>query len=62
MKKTNIKLSPSSWIVEQIRNLQPLKQLQLLDFASGEGRHCINLANSNKVITAIDKDYKKFYA
>ena len=59
MKKTNIKLNPSSWIVEQIINLQPLKKLQILDFASGEGRHCINLANSNRAITAIDKDYKK---
>ena len=59
MKKTNIKLNPSSWIVEQIRNLQPLKQLQVLDFASGEGRHCINLANSNRIMTAIDKDNKK---
>ena len=59
MKKTNIKLNPSSWIVEQIRNLQPLKQLQALDFASGEGRHCINLANSNIIMTAIDKDNKK---
>lgn len=59
MKKTNIKLNPSSWIVEQIRNLQPLKQLQVLDFASGEGRHCINLANSNRIMTAVDKDNKK---
>ena len=31
----------------------------MLDFASGEGRHCINLANSKRAITAIDKDYKK---
>ena len=31
----------------------------MLDFACGEGRHCINLANSNRAITAIDKDYKK---
>ena len=59
MKKTNIKLNPSGWIVEQIRNLQPLKQLQVLDFASGEGRHCINLANSNRIMTAVDKDNKK---
>ena len=59
MKKTNIKLNPSSWVIEQIRNLQPLKKLQVLDFASGEGRHCINLANSNRIMTAIDKDNKK---
>ena len=33
--------------------------MQILDFASGNGRHCINLANNNRAITAIDKDDKK---
>jgi len=59
MKKTKIKTQPSNWIIEQIRGIKSLKQLQVLDFASGEGRHCINLANSNRAITAIDKDYQK---
>lgn len=45
--------------MEQVTNIKSLKKLQVLDFASGEGRHCINLANSNRAITAIDKDYKK---
>ena len=59
MKKTNVKSYPSNWIIEQIKNIEPLKRLKILDFASGEGRHSINLAHKNRIITAIDKDHKK---
>ena len=51
---------PSKWIVEQIKNVNIVKKnIHVLDFASGYGRHSITLANQGKIITAIDKDEQK---
>ena len=53
------KIKPSSWIIEQVNSLQINSKIDILDFASGTGRHCINLANNRRIITAIDKDKNK---
>ena len=50
---------PTKWIIEQIKLIAPQKKIQILDFASGNGRNSIHLAEENKIITAIDKDSKK---
>ena len=49
----------SQWIFNQIQALNFKKKINLLDFASGNGRNCIPLSNKNIVITAIDKDQNK---
>ena len=49
----------SEWIYSQIQNLKILKKINLLDFASGNGRNSISLSNKNIIITAIDKDQEK---
>ena len=49
----------SEWIFRQIKSLNIEKKINLLDFASGNGRNCIPLSNSNIIVTAIDKDQKK---
>ena len=59
MGKTLLKLKPSSWIIKQVEIVQKGKKINILDFASGEGRHSIYLANNKRLITAIDKDRKK---
>tara|TARA_B100001093_G_scaffold382324_1_gene367880 strand:+ start:148 stop:687 length:540 start_codon:yes stop_codon:yes gene_type:complete len=57
-KSTRIK-EPTNWIIDQIKLIAPKRKIQILDFASGNGRNSINLAEKNKIITAIDKDSKK---
>lgn len=59
MKKTLLKLKPSPWIINQVEIVQKRKKINILDFASGGGRHSINLASNRRVITAIDKDRSK---
>lgn len=54
----NINLKPSLWIIDYISSLPENVGLKILDFASGSGRHSINLAR-NHFVTAIDKDLKK---
>ena len=49
----------SEWILNQINALKIKKKIKLLDFASGNGRNCIPLANKNIIVTAIDKDQEK---
>ena len=49
----------SEWIYSQIQNLKILKKINLLDFASGNGRNSISLSNENIIVTAIDKDQEK---
>ena len=49
----------SQWIFNQIQALNFKKKINLLDFASGNGRNCIPLSNKNIVVTAIDKDQNK---
>ena len=49
----------SEWIFNQIEALKIKKRINLLDFASGNGRNCIPLLNKNIVVTAIDKDQEK---
>ena len=57
--KSKINEQPTTWIIEQIRLLAPKRKIQILDFASGNGRNSINLAEKNRYITAIDKDITK---
>jgi 2-polyprenyl-3-methyl-5-hydroxy-6-metoxy-1,4-benzoquinol methylase len=59
LEKTLLKLKPSSWIIKQVEIVQKRKTINILDFASGGGRHSINLANNRRIITAIDKDRRK---
>ena len=49
----------SEWIFNQIESLKFKKKINLLDFASGNGRNCIPLSQKNIVVTAIDKDQEK---
>ena len=49
----------SKWIFNQIEALRIKKKINLLDFASGNGRNSIPLSNQNIFITAIDKDQNK---
>ena len=49
----------SKWIFNQIDALQIKKKINLLDFASGNGRNSIPLSNKNFIVTAIDKDQEK---
>ena len=49
----------SEWIFSQIQSLKIKRKINLLDFASGNGRNCIPLSKENIIVTAIDKDQKK---
>ena len=46
----------SEWIFNQIGSLKIKKKINLLDFASGNGRNCIPLSKKISLVTAIDKD------
>ena len=59
MLKLIINKQPTTWIIEQIKLLAPKRKIQILDFASGNGRNSIHLAGKNRSITAIDKDNMK---
>ena len=59
MEKNLLKLEPSPWIIKQVEIVQKRKKINILDFASGGGRHSISLANHRRFITAIDKDRSK---
>ena len=59
MLKLKINKQPTTWIIEQIKLLAPKRKIQILDFASGNGRNSIHLAEKNRNITAIDKDRMK---
>ena len=59
MLKLKINKQPTTWIIEQIKLLAPKRKIQILDFASGNGRNSIHLAEKNRNITAIDKDSMK---
>ena len=49
----------SKWIFSQIEALKIRKNINLLDFASGNGRNSIALSGKNITVTAIDKDQEK---
>ena len=49
----------SEWIFDQIKTLKIEKKINLLDFASGNGRNCIPLSKKNIMVTAIDRDQEK---
>ena len=57
--KSRICKQPTVWIIEQIKQLVPKRKIQILDFASGNGRNSTQLAGKNRNITAIDKDSMK---
>ena len=49
----------SEWIFNQIESLKIKKKINLLDFASGNGRNCNPITKKNIIVTAIDKDQEK---
>ena len=49
----------SKWIFNQIESLNIRTKINLLDFASGNGRNSIPLSKKNISVTAIDKDKEK---
>ena len=49
----------SEWIFNQIKSLNIKKKINLLDFASGDGRNCIPLSQKKINVTAIDIDKEK---
>ena len=50
----------SEWIFNQIESLNIKKKINLLDFASGDGRNCIPLSKKKNVnVTAIDINQEK---
>tara|TARA_A100001388_G_C28493525_1_gene368163 strand:- start:28 stop:543 length:516 start_codon:yes stop_codon:yes gene_type:complete len=49
----------SEWILDQVNTLKIEKKINLLDFASGNGRNCIPLSKKNIMVTAIDRDQEK---
>ena len=57
--RVNLKAQPSCWIINRIKSITGKKELQILDFASGSGRHSISLADPKRKITAVDNDSKK---
>ncbi len=59
MLKSKVNEQPTNWIIEQIKLKSLRKKIQILDFASGNGRNSIHLATKNRIITAIDKDSQK---
>ena len=59
MLKSKINRQPTNWIIKQIKLLAPKRKIKILDFASGNGRNSIHLAEKNRNITAIDKDSVK---
>ena len=59
MLETKKKERPTNWIIEQIKLIAPKRKIQVLDFASGNGRNSIHLAEKDKIITAIDWDRQK---
>ena len=50
---------PTNWIIEQIKLIAPKRKIQILDFASGNGRNNIHIARKDRIITAIDWDRQK---
>ena len=59
MLKLKINKQPTIWLIKQIKLLAPRRKIEILDFASGNGRNSIHLAEKNRNITAIDKDSVK---
>ena len=53
---SHLKQLPSRWIINCVEAVTNNKELQILDFASGNGRHSKSLANNKRKITAVDKD------
>ena len=57
--KSKINKQPTTWIIEQIKLVAPKSKIQILDFASGNGRNSTHLAGKNRNITAVDKNSTK---
>ena len=53
---SHLKQLPSRWIINCVEAVTNNKELQILDFASGNGRHSKSLADNNRKITAVDND------
>ena len=56
---SHLKQLPSRWIINCVEAITNNKELQILDFASGNGRHSKSLANNKRKITAVDNDNVK---
>ena len=60
MKEIDLKDKPSDWILKQIKDINfKKKNIYALDFASGFGRHSIEISKYGNIVTAIDKDQEK---
>ena len=60
MKKIDLKHQPSNWILQQIKKINFKKKIiDVLDFASGFGRHSIQMSKEGNFVTAIDRDQEK---
>ena len=60
MKEIDLKDKPSEWVLKQIKkNIFKRKNIYVLDFASGLGRHSIEMSKDGNFVTAIDKDQEK---
>ena len=55
----HLKQLPSRWIINRVKAISNNKELQILDFASGNGIHSKTLANNKRKITAVDNDNVK---
>ena len=56
---THLKQLPSTWIIDSVNTITNNKELKILDFASGHGRHSTTLASNKRKITAVDNDSLK---
>ena len=50
MLKSKKNEEPTNWIIEQIKLIESKRKIQILDFASGNGRNSIHLAEKDKCI------------
>ena len=56
---SHLKQLPSTWIIDNVNTITNNKELKILDFASGHGRHSTTLASNKRKITAVDNDSLK---
>ena len=56
---SHLKQLPSTWIIDSVNTITNNKELKILDFASGHGRHSTTLASNKRKITAVDNDSLK---
>ena len=50
---SHLKQLPSTWIIDSVNTITNNKELKILDFASGHGRHSTTLASNKRKITTL---------